>query len=55
MTKDNNDRAPGEDATQNTSDSLHHSEVDALIVWFNLGKRSRDRQKKRDLQMGTWR
>ena len=53
MTKNNKGRDPGKDATPKTFNSRNHSEVDPLIVWLNLDKPSRDRQKNRGWQRGT--
>lgn len=40
-------------ATQNTSDSRHHTGQDPLIGWFSLAKSSRiNRQQKRGWQRG---
>lgn len=53
MTKNNKGRAPRQDATPKTTDSRNHTEIDPLIGWFNLGKPSRDRQKKRGWLRGA--
>jgi hypothetical protein len=54
MTKNNKGRAPVQDATPKTADSINHTGTYPLAGWFSLAKSSRaNRQQKRGWQRGA--